>query len=79
MKIILIAVVVLAVLATGFIVAAGPEPHIVIPGEVVWKVGFMPITSTLMASWLAIGQAGASALVQVSHRRQSVQCHRAVV
>jgi len=54
LKIILIAVVVLAVLATGFIVAAGPEPHIVIPGEVVWKVGFMPITSTLMASWLAM-------------------------
>ncbi|PFG74397.1 F0F1 ATP synthase subunit A [Tepidiforma thermophila] len=54
MKIILIAVVVLAVLATGFFVAAGPEPHIVIPGEVVWKVGFMPITSTLMASWLAM-------------------------
>jgi len=54
LKIILFAVVVLAVLATGFIVAAGPEPHIVIPGEVVWKVGFMPITSTLMASWLAM-------------------------
>lgn len=54
MKIIVIAVIALALVLSGFFIAAGPEPHIVIPGEVLWKVGFFPITSTLMAAWLAM-------------------------
>lgn len=54
LKIIVIAVIALAVILSGFFIAAGPEPHIVIPGEVLWKVGFFPITSTLMAAWLAM-------------------------
>lgn len=38
----------------GFLVASGPEPHIVIPPEKLWKIGPLYITSTLMAAWLAM-------------------------
>lgn len=54
MKIILIAIVALAVIAAGFFVAAGPEPHIVIPGDVLWDLGVFQVTSTLMAAWLTM-------------------------
>ena len=54
LKIIVIAVIALAVIGSGFILAAGPEPHIVIPGEILWQLGPLPITSTLMAAWLAM-------------------------
>lgn len=54
MKLVLIAVVVLAVVIAGFIFAAGPEPHIVIPGEILWKVGPLNLTSTLLGAWLAM-------------------------
>lgn len=54
MKIIVIALITLAVIGSGFVLAAGPEPHIVIPGEILWQLGPLPITSTLMAAWLAM-------------------------
>ncbi|WP_322795770.1 F0F1 ATP synthase subunit A [Tepidiforma sp.] len=54
MKIILIAVIALAVIAAGFVFAAGPEPHIVIPGDVLWDLGLFQVTSTLMAAWLTM-------------------------
>jgi F0F1-type ATP synthase membrane subunit a len=54
LKIFLIAVIVLAILFSGFVVAAGPQPKIAIPAERLWEIGPFPITSTLMASWLAI-------------------------
>lgn len=54
MKIILVAIVALAVIAAGFFVAAGPEPHIVIPGDVLWDLGVFQVTSTLMAAWLTM-------------------------
>ncbi len=54
MKVAIIAVAVIAMLAAGFIFAAGPEPHIVIPGDPLWDIGPFTITSTLMASWLAM-------------------------
>jgi len=47
-------VAVLAWLAVGLIIAKGPQPHIVIPGEVLWHVGPLPITSTLIASWSTV-------------------------
>lgn len=54
MKIILIAIAALAVIAAGFVFAAGPEPHIVIPGDVLWDLGIFTVTSTLMAAWLTM-------------------------
>lgn len=54
LKIFVIALIALAVIASGFVLAAGPEPHIVIPGEILWQLGPLPITSTLMAAWLAM-------------------------
>lgn len=54
LKVALIAIAILAVIVTGFVFVRGPEPHIVIPGEVLWQFGFFPITSTLMAAWLAM-------------------------
>jgi F-type H+-transporting ATPase subunit a len=47
-------VAVLAVVFVGYLVASGPEPHIVIPPEKLWKVGPLYITSTLMGAWLAM-------------------------
>jgi F-type H+-transporting ATPase subunit a len=52
--IIAIVAITLIVIGTGFIVAAGPEPHIQIPPELLWRVGFLNISSTLMASWAAM-------------------------
>ena len=54
MKGLIIGVLVLAAIAAGFFVARGPEPHIVIPGDELWTVGPLTITSTLMASWLTM-------------------------
>ncbi len=44
----------LAAIAVGFFFARGPEPHIVIPGDELWTVGPLTITSTLMGSWLTV-------------------------
>lgn len=54
MKGLIIGVLVLAAIAVGFFVARGPEPHIVIPGDELWTVGPLTITSTLMASWFTM-------------------------
>ncbi|MGK2965327.1 MAG: F0F1 ATP synthase subunit A [Tepidiformaceae bacterium] len=54
MKIALIAIGLLAFIAVGFLVASGPQPHIVIPGELLWTVGPLKITSTLMAAWFSM-------------------------
>ncbi len=47
-------VAVLAVIMVGFVVAAGPEPHIAIPPEKLWQIGPWHITSTIMGAWLAM-------------------------
>jgi F0F1-type ATP synthase membrane subunit a len=44
----------LALIVIGFLFARGPEPHIVIPGEVIAEVGPLNITNTLIAAWTAI-------------------------
>jgi len=54
LRIIIIVAITLIVIGTGFIVASGPEPHIVIPPEILWTVGFLNISNTLMASWAAM-------------------------
>lgn len=46
--------VVLAVLAVGFLFASGPQPHIVIAPEVLTKVGPLEISDTLLGAWLAM-------------------------
>jgi F-type H+-transporting ATPase subunit a len=53
-KVVGIFVAVLAVVFVGFLVASGPEPHIVIPPEKLWKIGPLYITSTLMGAWLSM-------------------------
>lgn len=49
-----ILVLVLAVVALGFMFAAGPQPHIVIAPEILWHAGPLPISDTLMGAWLAM-------------------------
>jgi F0F1-type ATP synthase membrane subunit a len=49
-----IAVLILALVAVGFLFARGPQPHIVVPPEKLWTVGPLNITSTLMAAWGAM-------------------------
>jgi F0F1-type ATP synthase membrane subunit a len=50
----LIALVILALVVVGFLFARGPQPHIVVPPEILWTVGPLNITSTLMSAWAAI-------------------------
>lgn len=47
-------VAVVVVIYAGFLVASGPEPHIAIPPEILWTIGPLDITSTLMAAWLSM-------------------------
>ncbi|MDZ7729292.1 MAG: FoF1 ATP synthase subunit a [Dehalococcoidia bacterium] len=54
MKLIAIAIAVLVAVALGFFFAAGPEPHIEIPPAVLWTVGPLEITDTLMGAWLSM-------------------------
>lgn len=54
MKIAVIVLIAIAIVVAGFFVATGPEPHIVIPGEVVTSVGPLDITSTLIGAWFAM-------------------------
>lgn len=51
LKIPIIAVAVVAWLAVGLLVARGPQPEIIVPAEVITKVGPLNITNTLITSW----------------------------
>jgi len=57
LKLVYIAVAVIAVLgwlAVGLLVAQGPQPEIIVPAEVITKVGPLNITNTLITSWMVM-------------------------
>jgi len=54
LKTALIAVALIVAAVAGFVLFPGAEPHIVIPGDELWTVGPLKITSTLLGSWLAM-------------------------
>ncbi len=54
LKIPLIAVAVVAWLGVGLLIARGPQPEIIVPAEVITKVGFLNITNTLITSWVVM-------------------------
>ncbi len=41
-------------LALGFLFAQGPQPEIVVPAEVLWKVGPLNITNTMFTAWVVM-------------------------
>ena len=38
----------------GYIIARGPQPQILVPGEKLWSIGPLPITNTLLTAWVAM-------------------------
>lgn len=57
MKRVYIVIAVVAVLgwvALGLIIAKGPKPEILVPAEIITKVGPVNISNTMIASWLAM-------------------------
>lgn len=48
------AIAVVAWLAVGLVVARGPQPEIVVPAEVITKLGPLNITNTLITSWIVM-------------------------
>lgn len=53
-KIGIAAILVIAVLAVGLFVAKGPQPEIIVPAEVLTKVGPLNITNTLLTAWVVM-------------------------
>lgn len=47
-------VAVLAWLGLGLVIAAGPQPEIIVPAEVITKVGPLNISNTLITSWISM-------------------------
>ena len=43
-----------AMLAVGLIVAKGPQPEIIVPAEIITKLGPVNISNTMISSWLAM-------------------------
>ena len=57
MKLALILAVVIgvgALLAVGLLFAQGPQPEIIVPAEVLWTIGPLNITNTLLTSWIVM-------------------------
>ena len=50
----LIIIAALAWIVVGLIVARGPQPEIIVPAEIITKVGFLNISNTMIASWAAM-------------------------
>ena len=38
----------------GYIIARGPQPQFLVPGEKLWGIGPLPITNTLLTAWVAM-------------------------
>lgn len=51
---VIIAVAVLGWLAIGLVIAQGPQPEIIVPAEVITKVGPLNISNTLITSWVVM-------------------------
>lgn len=41
-------------LVIGFLIARGPQPELVVPGEKLWQVGPLKITNTLFTAWISM-------------------------
>ncbi|MGE0570788.1 MAG: F0F1 ATP synthase subunit A [Dehalococcoidia bacterium] len=41
-------------IGTGLFVAKGPQPEIIVPAEVITKVGFLNITNTMITAWMVM-------------------------
>ena len=54
LKIAGIAAVVIGWLAVGLLVARGPQPEIIVPAEVITRVGPLNLTNTLITSWVVM-------------------------
>ena len=54
LRLIIIAVAALAWIVLGLIVARGPQPEIIVPAEVITKVGFLNISNTMISAWAAM-------------------------
>ena len=50
----LIIIAALAWVVVGLIVARGPQPEIIVPAEVITKVGFLNISNTMISAWAAM-------------------------
>lgn len=50
----LIIIAALAWIVVGLIVARGPQPEIIVPAEVITKVGFLNISNTMISAWAAM-------------------------
>ncbi len=48
------AVAVVAWIGLGLLIARGPQPEIVVPAEVLWTVGPLNITNTLLTAWIVM-------------------------
>lgn len=50
----LIIIAAIAWIVVGLIVARGPQPEIIVPAEVITKVGFLNISNTMISAWAAM-------------------------
>lgn len=48
------AIAVVAWIGLGLVIARGPQPEIVVPAEVLWTVGPLNITNTLLTAWIVM-------------------------
>ena len=48
------AIAVIAVLAVGLFIAQGPQPEIIVPAELLFKLGPLNVTNTLLTSWVVM-------------------------
>lgn len=48
------AIAVIAWLVLGFVIAAGPQPEIIVPAEIITKIGPLNISNTLITSWISM-------------------------
>ena len=54
LRLALIVVAALAAIVIGLIVARGPQPEIIVPAEVITRVGFLNISNTMISAWAAM-------------------------
>jgi F0F1-type ATP synthase membrane subunit a len=48
------ALVAVGIIGAGLFVARGPQPEIIVPAEVITKVGFLNITNTMITAWVVM-------------------------
>ena len=48
------AIAVIGFLAVGLFIAQGPQPEIIVPAELLFKLGPLNVTNTLLTSWVVM-------------------------